>query len=261
MEQMQGSPAATIELASRPFVGRWNRLVSTTNWEKGRIICEWRASLVADQRPAAEFADETWAGIVGGVTGQHVGRLRRVYERFGDVHSSYDGLFWSHFQAALDWDDAEMWLEGALQNDWSVSEMRSRRAETLGALAVDGELASVVAVDEDEDYVPPDEMGRIEGVPMAVAAAGDVESDHQTAQALDESSEEWDEPEDDPARIEPPAAPFAQLPELPDDVAEAVESFKLAIIRHRLDGWRVTSPRNVITALDALKALTLAPAD
>ena len=37
------SPSAEkLELASDSFVGRWNTLVSTTNWEKGRIIQQWR---------------------------------------------------------------------------------------------------------------------------------------------------------------------------------------------------------------------------
>jgi hypothetical protein len=261
MELPEGTAAATIDATSQPFVGRWHRLVSTPNWEKGRIICQWRASLVADHRPASDYSDETWAGIVVGVTGQHVGRLRRVYERFGEVYSTYDGLYWSHFQAALDWDDAEMWLEGALANDWSVGEMRTRRAETLGAVAADAELASVIAVDEDEDFVPPDEPHRIEGVPMAVAAAGEVDADDEPADGEIEASENWSSSDDNPDRSEPSAPPFAELPDLPDDLAEAVESFKLAIIRHRLDGWRETSPRCVLSALDALRALTLATAE
>ena len=44
------SPA--VEQASQPYIGEWNQLVSTTNWEKGRIITAWRASLV---RTAAEL--------------------------------------------------------------------------------------------------------------------------------------------------------------------------------------------------------------
>ena len=63
--------------ASQPFVGRWSRLVSTTNWEKGRIIVEWRAALVSQGLPVAEYSDEAWGRLVGGVSGQHVGRLRR----------------------------------------------------------------------------------------------------------------------------------------------------------------------------------------
>jgi hypothetical protein len=54
---------------------------------------------------------------------------------------------------------------------------------------------------------------------------------------------------------------MAGVPDLPDDLAEALASFKLAIVRHRLDGWRRTTPANVLAALDALKALVLAPAD
>jgi hypothetical protein len=252
--------AIAAETLCEPFVGRWNRLVSTTNWEKGRIICEWRASLVEEKRPASEFADETWARIVGGVTGQHVGRLRRVYERFGDVYAGYDGLFWSHFQAALDWNDAEMWLEGALQNDWSVSAMRTRRGETLGEVASGDALAEVVATEMDEDYVPPaEEMLRIDGVPMSVAAASDVARTADDDE--DDAGEAWSEDETPEERGENEVtapAPFAQLPELPPDISEAMESFKLAIIRHRLDGWREVSPRDVVASLDALKSLALA---
>ena len=114
------------------YVGQWNRLVSTTNWEKGRIICQWREALMSAGSPVTEYSDEAWAQLVGGVTSQHVGRLRRVFQRFGEDFDQYPGLFWSHFQAALDWDDAPMWLEGAIQNDWSVSQMRGKRWETLG---------------------------------------------------------------------------------------------------------------------------------
>ncbi len=34
-----------MDTASLPFVGRWNQLVSNTNWEKGRIIYQWREAL------------------------------------------------------------------------------------------------------------------------------------------------------------------------------------------------------------------------
>ncbi len=111
---MSREPEVEVEIAetSERFIGQWNRLISTTNWEKGRIIHEWRSAGVASGAPATEYSDEAWSRLVGGVTGQHVGRLRRVYERFGGVYQDYEGLYWSHFQAALDWDDAEMWLEG-----------------------------------------------------------------------------------------------------------------------------------------------------
>src|SRR5205814_4433489 len=75
---------AVVE-ASQPFVGRWNHLVSSTNWEKGRIITQWRTALEEQQLAVSEFSDEAWARLVGGVTGQHAGRLRRVFQRFGAV--------------------------------------------------------------------------------------------------------------------------------------------------------------------------------
>jgi hypothetical protein len=137
----------------------------------------------------------------------------------------------------------------------------ARRCATLGAVAADPELASVVAVDEDEDFVPSDSPDRLEGVPMAVAATGEAAADEAMADAGNETSDDWDSASDDVEESEPPAAPFAELPKLPDDLAEAVESFKLAIIRHRLDGWREISPRDVLSALDALRALALAPAE
>ena len=109
-EQMIGSQAETgandAHGASQPYVGMWQRLISRTNWEKGSIICEWRDALVADGAPASDYSDETWGRLVGGVSSQHVGRLRRVYRRFGETHDKYQGLYCSHFCAAIDWNDA-----------------------------------------------------------------------------------------------------------------------------------------------------------
>ena len=114
-------------------MARWNHLISTTNWEKGRIISQWRGALLAASASPQEYSDEAWSRRLQSVTPQHVGRLRRVWERFGEVYTDYDRLYWSHFQAALDWSDAELWLEGAVQNNWSISEMRGQRATMIAA--------------------------------------------------------------------------------------------------------------------------------
>ncbi|HET6881331.1 MAG TPA: hypothetical protein VFI31_14310, partial [Pirellulales bacterium] len=159
MNVVQGMKAADdavlIDETSVAFVGRWRGLVSTTNWEKGRIICEWRESLQTSGAAAQEYSDEAWSRRVGQVSAQHAGRLRRVYERFHDVRQSYAGLYWSHFQASLDWSDAEMWLEGAVQSEWTVSEMRGRRWETLGG-ARNGQPRDeeIVEAEFDEDADP-----------------------------------------------------------------------------------------------------------
>ena len=125
--------SALIDQTSEQFLGQWKRLVSTTNWEKGQII-HGGARPCARVVPASEFLDDAWSRRVANVTPQHVGRLRRVFERFAAARGNYPGLYWSHFQAALDWDDAEMWLEGAVHSDWSISEMLEKRWEVAGTM-------------------------------------------------------------------------------------------------------------------------------
>jgi hypothetical protein len=254
----------------QPFVGRWNQLVSTTNWEKGRIIHEWREALVQAGAPTADYADESWSRRVGGVTSQHVGRLRRVYHRFGNAFASYQGLYWSHFQAAVDWDDAEMWLEGAVQNHWSVSEMRGKRGETLGDLAADqanqdDDASMAGEVDEDfeasADSNSPSTLVD-EDSPLTDNAAESVEeADGDHGQPGEASAIDKDSDPDDPIqRVETaPFRPFEKLGDLPPDLADAMDAFKLAILRHKTDGWQQIDCASVLGILDALKELALAP--
>lgn len=247
---------------SEPFVGRWNRLVSTTNWEKGRIIGQWREALIAEGAAQAEYSDDAWAQLVGGVSGQHVGRLRRVYQRFGALQEKFPGLFWSHFQAALDWNDAEMWLEGAVQSGWKVARMRQQRWETLGR--VEGERprdADVVAEEPDGDVQLPAEVSgtyaEVQGPQHEGPDFGDDEEAAGTSRAVSPG-----EPAADREHSPPPielVQPFAELPPLPDDLAEAFEAFKLALLRHKTDNWQQVSLSDALKAIDALKALVLAP--
>jgi hypothetical protein len=53
--------------------------------------------------------------------------------------------------------------------------------------------------------------------------------------------------------------PFENLAELPDDLADAFESFKLAILRHKSAGWAEITRDDVLASLDSLKALAIAP--
>lgn len=273
-QQTHDAPAQT-EDASQPFVGRWNRLVSTTNWEKGRIIHQWRTAMIAADAPAAEYADEAWSVKVGGVTGQHVGRLRRVYDRFGAVYEQYDGLYWSHFQIALDWEDAEMWLEGALQNGWSVAQMRHHRRETLATVqGQQPDSEPIVTSETDEDFQPVAEdsppgqrdAGQPHGAsraasnstPQADGKAGDGSSDSTSSAPATESDRASNH-----APLQQPSIafvrPFEHLGELPPDVNEAFESYKLAILRHKSAGWQEISLEETLASLDALKELAVAP--
>lgn len=261
------APVAAVDDASQPFVGRWNHLVSTTNWEKGRIISQWRQAMIDAARPAREYSDESWARLVGAVTGQHTGRLRRVYERFGAAYAEYHGLFWSHFHAALDWDDAEMWLEGAVQSRWTVSQMRSQHWEATGAVESERPLDEEVVVAEvDEDVEPapaheaaakrvPEQLAEVQGPPIP---EGPDFGDESQLTAEERAPQE---PAAEAIEQEPVALvrPFAHLAELPDDLADAFEAFKLAILRHKAEGWKQISLDDVLGALESLKELAWAP--
>jgi len=48
---------------------------------------------------------------------------------------------------------------------------------------------------------------------------------------------------------------FADLPDLPDDLADAFEALKLAIMRHKCEGWHEISRRDVLQTLKALRDL------
>ena len=251
----------TVAVAE-PFVGRWQTLESTTNWEKGRIIAEWRAELEAADAPVTQYSDEAWATLVGNVTSQHVGRLRRVHGRFGEKYQEYAGLYWSHFQAALEWQDAEMWLEGAVQNKWSISRMRAKRWETVGDDAVmpDGENGDTPGWTEPSSAQggtysagPPEEAGE------SVGSKSDAAHDSSVESSLDATEAERDVPSSGAAPE--PHRPFAELAELPDDLADAFEQFKLAIVTHRLTGWEDASLDDVLASLDALKRLASAPVE
>lgn len=264
--------AVVEESTAERFVGQWNRLISTTNWEKGRIVCQWRNALVAAGAAVTDYSDEAWAQLVGGVTSQHVGRLRRVYQRFGETHQEYDGLFWSHFQSAIEWEDAEMWLEGAIRNDWSVSQMRGKRWETLGlpGAAPAEEDAADEAFDvefaQEESESAESENAGAEPVPKTgkKTATQTADDDEESTDDEDASGAEAEEAESEKTNAKPAKSRSrlaVEVDELPSDLADAFEQFKLAIIAHRREGWKQTSADAVIECLDALRELTLAPSD
>lgn len=260
----------SIEL-SEPFVTRWTVLVSTTNWEKGAIINSWRSELEAQGAPVSSYSDEAWSRRVGGVTSQHVGRLRRVYQRFGNTYASYAGLYWTHFLAALDWEDAEMWLEGASQSRWSVSQMRSTRWEAAGGDPANPPAETeIVTASIDDDFTPLAEpvarekdkekesaFDMPEGPRYDDPDFGDEPTGNDGAVVTAEGSEDDEMPWDESQPAEPTSSPFASLPALPVDVADALEQFKLAIIRHRAGEWAEFSQSDMLLTIDALRTFAL----
>ena len=267
--EQQAALDAQADETSASFLGQWQRLISTTNWEKGRIICEWRQALVESGATWQQYSDEAWSRRAGNVTGQHVGRLRRVFERFHAAHATYEGLYWSHFQAALDWPDAEMWLEGAVQNAWSISQMRHERWQAMGG--ADAERPrdeDVVDSELDEDFTPLAD-GEMSEVHATEASGGPV---HFSGEENPDSAPGDGEPagmdaavpfdvdgDSAPGERLEPVRPFERLADLPSDVSEAFEAYKLAILHHKLAGWQDISCADLIGSLEALKQLALAP--
>lgn len=257
--------ATLLAEAATEFVGRWNRLISTTNWEKGRIIQEWRDALRQAGAPAATFTDDAWSRQVGGVTPQHVGRLRRVYERFGSAFGQYAGLYWSHFQAACEWPDAEMYLEGAVRSEWSVSQMRNQRWEAMGGAPESKPRdEDLVTGEVDEDFSAQND-GQMPGT-----IAASVDEVRDTDAPFDDEPREYDDEAPSASVRVPPVAdapsapllrPFESLPPLPSDLNEAFELMKLAILGHKVSGWQEIARDDVLSVLESLRQLALAPAE
>lgn len=249
---------------AQPYVGQWKELVSTTNWEKGRIIFEWRVALIEAGAEAQQYSDDAWARRVGGVTAPHVGRLRRVFDRYGSTFDTYDDLYWSHFLAALDWDDAPMWLEGASREGWSVAVMREKRWEALGAVESQRPTASeVIEVETDEDVDLPAQGGgrtREYGDEPDVASGPRPEEpdfgDEEELMRLPAAEETSTVPAPTTESADKIAIqPFAGLPDLPDDLSDAIEMLKLAVLRHKTAGWKDTDAATIQKYLDAISVL------
>ncbi|HUP82430.1 MAG TPA: hypothetical protein VM260_28005 [Pirellula sp.] len=247
-----------------PFVGQWHTLISQTNWEKGKIIFEWRSALIAADAAISCFSDETWTKQVGAVTSQHVGRLRRVYERFGRTSKSYPGLYWSHFLAAIDWDDAELWLEGAMRSRWSISEMRKTRWVSNGGDPKNGPRDEELITSElDDDFDPltaevdeeSDREKRDRAESSGPLAEGPDFGDADYEPSIADESQAGDSPFESESfdAAKDPGNPFVGLPDLPPDIADALEQFKLSIVRHRASKWADISQKQMLDVLDALK--------
>lgn len=253
--------SAAASQASIKHIGRWRELVSTTNWEKGKIITEWRQDLIDGGAAQMEYSDEAWSQLVGDVTSQHVGRLRRVHERFHATWPSYEGLYWTHFLAALDWDDAEMWLEGALQNHWSVSKMRLQRWETLGSAPDEEPLDSQIVSDESvvDPILNEDRSDlTIEDVASLGSAGASKTSDatkNDKKKTVSDSGIIIEEISGYATEL--PAEPLESLDDFPDDFVDAFEDFRHVILDYKRNGWKEIKREDVVQSLDSLRLIVL----
>jgi hypothetical protein len=172
-------------------------------------------------------------------------------------------LYWSHFLAALDWDDAPLWLEGASRERWSVAGMREQRWQALGAVESQRPTASeIIEVDPDEDVVLPaqgggrtKEYGDESGVASGPRSEEPDFGDEEELMSMSPSGGSTGSATDSVEEKASPVQPFAGLPELPDDLSDAIEAIKLAVLRHKTAGWVETDAQTVQKYLDAISVL------
>lgn len=136
------------------LIQRAQQAVSRCNWEIGECAAAWT------QRYARGRTDADFGAQIG-LSGDQVYQRRRVWETFSDVASRYERLKWSHFYAALNWDDAAECLQWAEEMQSTVAEMKAWRRAQHG-----------------EDLTSPaaeaDEPGALAGVELLPVESGFV---------------------------------------------------------------------------------------
>lgn len=114
---------ADVKVTEDQLIQRAQAALSRCNWEIGDCAAQWTKRF-ARGRTDADF------GALIGLSGDQVYQRRRVWETFHDVYERYSELKWSHFYAALNWDDAAECLQWAQDMSATVAEMKAwRRAQ------------------------------------------------------------------------------------------------------------------------------------
>lgn len=131
------SPAPTqSSLTEQDLIERAQNALNQCNWVIGECAAQWT------KRYAKGRTDNDFGAKIG-LSGDQVYQRRRVWESFSDVHAEYANVKWSHFYAALNWDDAAECLQWADEMQATVAEMkawrRAQRGEDLTEQA-DGEV-------------------------------------------------------------------------------------------------------------------------
>ena len=132
-----GSAEAVREETEASLILRAQTAVSRCNWEVGECAALWT------KRFARGRTDADFAALVS-LSADQVYQRRRVWESFADVYKNYVTLKWSHFYAAITWDDAAECLQWADDVHAGVAEMkawrRAQRGEDLYEAAVEDAL-------------------------------------------------------------------------------------------------------------------------
>jgi hypothetical protein len=161
---MATAVAVRTDESESALIARALSALSHCNWEVGECAAQWT------RRFARGRTDADFASLVG-LSADQVYQRRRVWETFGDVCENYTNLKWSHFYAALNWDDAAECLQWAQDVQAGVAEMRAwRRAQH-------GEDLSEVSPDESMGFGPVELTIPTETAPFDVTPARQSGSD------------------------------------------------------------------------------------
>ena len=122
--------ARAAQESEQELIARAQQALSQSNWVVGECAARWT------QRYAKGRTDADFAQLIG-LSSDQVFQRRRVWETFSDVVGNYHALKWSHFYAALTWEDAAECLQWAEELQATVAEMkawrRAQRGETQDA--------------------------------------------------------------------------------------------------------------------------------
>ncbi len=134
-------PESKANESEEQLVSRAQDAVSQCRWVVGECAAKWT------ERYARGRTDADFASLIG-LTADQIYQRRRVWETFAGVRGELTTLKWSHFYAALNWDDAAECLRWAEETRSTVAEMRAwRRAQR-------GEDLTIDAADEAVGFIP-----------------------------------------------------------------------------------------------------------
>ncbi len=169
----KSGPAETVtDETEASLIARAQVAVSHCNWEVGECAALWT------KRFARGRTDADFAALVS-LSADQVYQRRRVWETFADVFENYPTLRWSHFYAAINWDDAAECLQWAEDVQAGVAEMKAWRRAQRG---------------EDLDAPPLEES--FDGLPTEPALAREASPfDHHSTFSVSAVGEAGESPE------------------------------------------------------------------
>ena len=204
--------AAVREDSESALIARAQTALSRCNWEVGECAALWTKRF-ARGRTDADF------GVLVGLSADQVYQRRRVWETFGDVTENYAVLKWSHFYAALNWDDAAECLQWAQDVQAGVAEMkawrRAQRGEDLSETATEDPfrlapadltlVGEAAPFDADGSRKPNGALSTIDGDGRQLAAlsAGDAPINSSSSYAPFREDAATPPPRDTAPHIEP----------------------------------------------------------